>query len=173
MNRVAERMNRALKDMVFVSIIVQDTVIVQEHNKNPTVDPVTVQENNENIVVAQDAATAVLKKFQKAQRPAVERETAYTEPHLFHKLLHSAIQLMKQMLILVRLQNSVPFLWNSKGLKEVLFLDNEIVFNETIIEEREHGIQAIQQQIGEVNEIFKDLAVLVHEQGTMIGLVVI
>ena len=24
-------------------------------------------------------------------------------------------------------------------------------------------------EIGEVNEIFKDLAVLVHEQGTMIG----
>ncbi|XLT03569.1 hypothetical protein HN51_052920 [Arachis hypogaea] len=33
---------------------------------------------------------AVLKKFQKAQRLAAERETAYTEPHLFHKLLHSA-----------------------------------------------------------------------------------
>ncbi|KAL4390158.1 hypothetical protein AHAS_Ahas03G0117100 [Arachis hypogaea] len=57
--------------------------------------------------------------------------------------------------------------------QEVLFLDNEFAFNEAIIEEREHGIQEIQQQIGEVNEIFKDLAVLVHEQGTMIGLVVI
>ncbi|XLR35640.1 hypothetical protein S83_063540, partial [Arachis hypogaea] len=33
---------------------------------------------------------------------------------------------------------------------------------------REQGIQEIQQQIGEVNEIFKDLAVLVHEQGAMI-----
>ena len=39
-------------------IVVQDTVIVQEHNENPTVDPVTVQENNENIIVAQDTATA-------------------------------------------------------------------------------------------------------------------
>ena len=48
-------------------------------------------------------------------------------------------------------------------------MDNEIAFNEAIIEEREQGIQEIQQQIGEVNEIFKDLAVLVHEQGTMIG----
>lgn len=53
--------------------------------------------------------------------------------------------------------------------QEVLLLDNEIVFNEAIIEEREQGIQEIQQQIGEVNEIFKDLAVLVHEQGVMIG----
>lgn len=48
-------------------------------------------------------------------------------------------------------------------------LDNELVFNEAIIEEREQGIQEIQHQISEVNEIFKDLAVLVHDQGAMIG----
>lgn len=48
-------------------------------------------------------------------------------------------------------------------------MDNEITFNEAIIEEREQGIQEIQQQIGEVNEIFKDLAVLVHDQGAVIG----
>ena len=34
--------------------------------------------------------------------------------------------------------------------------------------EREQGIAEIQQQIGEVNEIFQDLAVLVNEQGQMI-----
>lgn len=50
-----------------------------------------------------------------------------------------------------------------------MLLDNEIAFNEAIIDERDQGIQDIQQQIGEVNEIFKDLAVLVHEQGTIIG----
>lgn len=50
-----------------------------------------------------------------------------------------------------------------------MHLDNEIAFNEAIIEERELGIQEVQQQIGEVNEIFKDLAVLVHDQGAMIG----
>lgn len=48
-------------------------------------------------------------------------------------------------------------------------MKDEIILNEAIIEEREQGIKEIQQQIGEVNEIFKDLAVLVHEQGTMIG----
>ena len=47
--------------------------------------------------------------------------------------------------------------------------DNEIAFNEAIIEEREQGIQEIQQQISEVNEIFKDLAVLVQDQGALIG----
>ncbi|KAL7254538.1 hypothetical protein ACSBR1_008834 [Camellia fascicularis] len=52
--------------------------------------------------------------------------------------------------------------------QEVVMLENESVFNEAIIEEREQGIKEIQQQIGEVSEIFKDLAVLVHEQGVMI-----
>lgn len=46
---------------------------------------------------------------------------------------------------------------------------DEILLNEAIIEEREQGIQEIQHQILEVNEIFKDLAVLVHGQGAMIG----
>lgn len=48
-------------------------------------------------------------------------------------------------------------------------MENEIAFNEAAIEERDQGIREIQKQIGEVNEIFKDLAVMVHEQGTMIG----
>ncbi|BAF09767.1 syntaxin-22 [Oryza sativa Japonica Group] len=52
--------------------------------------------------------------------------------------------------------------------QEVLQLDNEIVFNEAIIEEREQAIQDIQQQIGEVHEAFKDLATLVHIQGVTI-----
>lgn len=53
--------------------------------------------------------------------------------------------------------------------QELVLLDNEIVFNEAIIEEREQGIKEIQSQIGQVNEIFKDLGVLVHEQGVVIG----
>lgn len=53
--------------------------------------------------------------------------------------------------------------------QEVLLLGNEIAFNEAIIEERDQGIREIQDQIGEASEIFKDLAVLVHDQGVVIG----
>lgn len=52
--------------------------------------------------------------------------------------------------------------------QEVILVD-EILLNEAIIEEREQGIEEIQHQITEVNEIFKDLAVLIHGQGEMIG----
>jgi len=48
-------------------------------------------------------------------------------------------------------------------------LDNEISFNEAMIEERDQGLREIEEQIGEANEIFKDLAVLVHDQGIVIG----
>lgn len=51
----------------------------------------------------------------------------------------------------------------------MFLLDNEIAFNEAVIDEREQGIKEIQEQIGQVNDIFKDLAVLVHEQGVVIG----
>ena len=54
--------------------------------------------------------------------------------------------------------------------QEVLLLESDVVFHEALIEEREQGIREIQQQIGDVHEMFKDLAVLVHEQGVIIGM---
>jgi syntaxin 7 len=53
--------------------------------------------------------------------------------------------------------------------QELHLLDNEISFNEAMIEERDQGLREIEEQIGEANEIFKDLAVLVHDQGIVIG----
>ncbi|KAH9606105.1 hypothetical protein KSS87_019657 [Heliosperma pusillum] len=109
---------------------------------------------------------AVLKEFQKAQRLAAERETVYTSfvPQAVLPSSYTASEIdvspdntQEQRAVLVEARR-----------QEVLLLDNEISFNEAIIEEREQGIQDIQNQIGEVNEIFKDLAVIVHDQGVMI-----
>ncbi|CAI9291446.1 unnamed protein product [Lactuca saligna] len=109
---------------------------------------------------------AVLKEFQKAQRLAAERETAYSPavPQAIHSSRNEAGEVDASS---GRSPEQHALLVQSKR-QEVLLLDNEIAFNEAIIEERDQGIQEIQNQIGEVNEIFKDLAVLVHEQGTMI-----
>ncbi|XP_027346583.1 syntaxin-22-like isoform X2 [Abrus precatorius] len=109
---------------------------------------------------------AVLKEFQKAQRLAAERETAYT-PFVSQAVLPSSYTASEVDVGSDKTPEQRALLVESRR-QEVLFLDNEIAFNEAIIEEREQGIQEIQQQIGEVNEIFKDLAVLVHEQGAMI-----
>ncbi|GMP95440.1 hypothetical protein CsSME_00044491 [Camellia sinensis var. sinensis] len=109
---------------------------------------------------------AVLKEFQKAQRLAAERETAYA-PFVPQAALPLSYTSSEFEVSSSRSPEQRAVLVESRR-QEVLLLDNEISFNEAIIEEREQGIQEIQQQIGEVNEIFKDLAVLVHEQGVMI-----
>jgi syntaxin 7 len=109
---------------------------------------------------------AVLKEFQKAQRLAAERETAYT-PFVPQAVLPSSYTASELDISSDKSQEQHALLVESRR-QEVLLLDNELAFNEAIIDEREQGIHEIQQQIGEVNEIFKDLAVLVHEQGTMI-----
>ncbi|KAJ1258667.1 hypothetical protein BS78_10G093100 [Paspalum vaginatum] len=50
--------------------------------------------------------------------------------------------------------------------QELALLDDEIAFNEALVEEREREreICKIQQEISEINEIFRDLAKLVHNQ---------
>ncbi|KAF7138399.1 hypothetical protein RHSIM_Rhsim07G0130900 [Rhododendron simsii] len=109
---------------------------------------------------------AVLKEFQKAQRLAAERETAYA-PLVHQAVLPSSYTASEIAVSSDKSPEQRALLVESRR-QEVLLLDNEVAFNEAIIDEREQGIHEIQQQIGEVNEIFKDLAVLVHEQGTVI-----
>ncbi|MBA0593255.1 hypothetical protein Gorai_010208, partial [Gossypium raimondii] len=83
--------------------------------------------------------------FQKAQRLAAERETAYTPfvPQAVPSSSYTAGE------VDTRSDESAE----QRGLlvqsrrQEVLLLDNEIAFNEAIIEERDQGIQEIQQQI--------------------------
>lgn len=111
---------------------------------------------------------AVLKEFQKAQRLAVEREAAYA-PFISQAGLPQSYNSSEVNNGADKLAEQRTALLESRR-QELVFLDNEIVFNEAVIEERDQGIQEIQHQITEVNEIFKDLAVLVHDQGQMIGM---
>ena len=59
----------------------------------------------------------------------------------------------------------------SRRTQELALLDNEITFNEALVEEREREICKIQQEIAEINEIFVDLAKLVHDQQGAIDVV--
>lgn len=63
--------------------------------------------------------------------------------------------------------------WGARQIHDeqrMRFLDNsEVAFNEELIEEREHEIQEIEQGIVALNEIFRDLATIVTEQGSLIG----
>ncbi|CAL9774634.1 unnamed protein product [Musa acuminata subsp. burmannicoides] len=54
-------------------------------------------------------------------------------------------------------------LWEQTG-QELLSLENEMVFNEAIIEEREKDIKEIHYDVQQIHEIYQDLAVLLHDQ---------
>ncbi|KAK9716175.1 hypothetical protein RND81_06G216000 [Saponaria officinalis] len=131
-----------------------------DHNAN-----VTASRKIADAKLAKDFQ-AVLKEFQKAQRLAAERETAYT-PFVPQAVLPSSYTASEIDVSTDKTPEQRALLVEARR-QEVLLLDNEISFNEAVIEEREQGIQEIQNQIGEVNEIFKDLAVLVHDQGVII-----
>lgn len=107
---------------------------------------------------------SVLKKFQKAQQLAAQREAAYT-PFISQEIISSRSPELQISSSISPQSGSI--LLESKRQDDVQ-LEHDIVFNGAIIEEREQGIIEIQQQIGELNEMFKDLALLVHEQGNML-----
>jgi len=118
---------------------------------------------------------SVLKEFQRAQRQCAEREQTFLPQRPSGKSGHGyganddyetdreaygASDSEQQSLLMATSKRP--------GRQDLVRDEGEMEFNNALIEEREHGILEIQQQIGEVNEIFQDLAVLVNEQGTMI-----
>ncbi|KAJ6880234.1 syntaxin-22-like [Populus alba x Populus x berolinensis] len=107
-----------------------------------------------------------LQEFQKVQQLASERESTYS-PSLPPQSSLPPSSGSGEYVIASMDQDNQPFLREQRR-QEVILLDNEVAFNEAIIEEREQGIRDIEEQIGEANEIFKDLAVLVHDQGVVI-----
>ena len=57
---------------------------------------------------------------------------------------------------------------SAKGQHETL--SNEISFNEAIILERQQGILDIEETMKEIHEMFKDIGVIVSEQGELMGM---
>lgn len=106
----------------------------------------------------------VLKDFQKAQRTCAERESTFLPQKAKGRANYGTMdddggaEEAGQALLQEQRQEQQDFAQ----------VDGELEYNNALIEERERGIMEIQQQIGEVNEIFQDLAVLVNEQGAMI-----
>ncbi|KAI5063814.1 hypothetical protein GOP47_0020484 [Adiantum capillus-veneris] len=109
---------------------------------------------------------AVIKEFQSVQRAAAQLETSY-KPFVPQVVVSSSYGGGQRTLAEQSNEEEQALLVEHRR-QELLAVDNERLFNEALIEERSQGIEAVQQQIVEVHEIFKDLSVLVHEQGVMI-----
>ncbi|KAK8587726.1 hypothetical protein V6N13_086706 [Hibiscus sabdariffa] len=135
---------------------------LSESDHDPTVKP---SKKIGDAKLARDFQST-LQEFQKVQQLASERESTYSPaappPSLPPTSSSSSGYNDSQ-----EQRQQQPFLMEQRR-QEVLLLDNEISFNEAIIDEREQGIREVEEQIEQVNDIFKDLAVLVHDQGVVI-----
>ncbi|XP_050381900.1 syntaxin-22-like [Argentina anserina] len=132
---------------------------LSESDRHTNVNP---RKQIEDAKLAKDFQTT-LQEFQKVQQLASERESTYMTTATSAASASASGEYLEP----TRDDYRQPFLQEQKR-QEVVLLDNEIGFNEAIIEEREQGIKDIEEQIGEASEIFRDLAVLVHEQGVVI-----
>ncbi|KAF9964351.1 hypothetical protein BGZ70_006593 [Mortierella alpina] len=61
-----------------------------------------------------------------------------------------------------------PLINESQRRLQLLVVDNELEYNESMITQREQEIREIEQGITELNEIFRDLGNMVTEQGGML-----
>lgn len=97
--------------------------------------------------------------FQNAQRLALEKQKDYV------KDVKAIIEEEN------REEEHSRHLYGQQTQQRLRLQDNsEIEFNEQLIEEREQEILGIEQSILELNEIFKDLATIVTEQGNLLGM---
>ncbi|GJJ72809.1 hypothetical protein EMPS_05167 [Entomortierella parvispora] len=61
-----------------------------------------------------------------------------------------------------------PLVQDSQRRMQLMVVDNELEYNESMIVQREEEIREIEHGITELNEIFRDLGTMVNEQGSML-----
>lgn len=62
-----------------------------------------------------------------------------------------------------------PLINDSQRRMQLMVVDNELEYNESLIVQREEEILEIEHGISELGEIFRDLGTMVNEQGSMLG----
>nr|CAD1839011.1 unnamed protein product [Ananas comosus var. bracteatus] len=120
---------------------------------------------------------AVLQEFQKIQKLAAEREAAYApNPSSASSSATHERSVAEERQQEEQDEDDRTHPWGRKGRllliasfvsklrQEVLTLDNEIASNDVVIEERDQGIREINYDVEQVNEIYKDLAILLLDQ---------
>ncbi|KAF7724589.1 hypothetical protein EC973_000897 [Apophysomyces ossiformis] len=102
----------------------------------------------------------VLADFQRIQRTSASKQREYVD-----KAKATTAMLQSQVAADEEAeQQKIQVADDSQRRLQIQALDNEIEYNEILISEREGEIQGIEQGITELNEIFRDLGMLVNEQ---------
>ncbi|OAC98927.1 hypothetical protein MUCCIDRAFT_191143 [Mucor lusitanicus CBS 277.49] len=107
----------------------------------------------------------VLAEFQKIQRESVSKQREYVDKKkATTAALQSQVDDEEGDQVQQQEQQQLLQADDAQRRIQIEALDNEIEYNETLISEREGEIQGIEQGITELNEIFRDLGMLVNEQ---------
>ncbi|KAF9424982.1 hypothetical protein BGZ94_007948 [Podila epigama] len=103
----------------------------------------------------------LLVEFQKVQRVSAEKQREF---------VFKARQVAKNEYPADEGQEEAeqPLIDDAQRRLQLLVVDNELEYNEAMIVQREDEIREIEQGITELNEIFRDLGAMVHEQGGML-----
>ncbi|KAI9361580.1 t-SNARE [Pilaira anomala] len=103
----------------------------------------------------------VLNSFQKIQKVSAAKQREFVD-----KAKATTVMLQSQAKNSEEEQENqrIPVMENSQRQAQMDVLDSEIEYNELLISEREGEIQNIEQGINELNEIFRDMGMLVNEQ---------
>lgn len=144
-----------------ISQLVEETVArLKEESESDHLVSSTTSKKIRDAKLAKDFQSVLL-EFQTAQKAAQSRQRKYAP------VLPPASSLPQLSSGRGDSEEEASLLRQSQQLV-VEANESEVMFNAVVIEEREQGIQEIQQQIGEVSEIFKDLARIVGDQGYVI-----
>ncbi|KAG2213055.1 hypothetical protein INT47_011204 [Mucor saturninus] len=144
-------------------LIKDTTADIKGLSQYPTTDPKkTRQRKLEQQKLSKDFQK-VLAEFQNIQRISVSKQREYVDKK---KATTAALQSQADEGEDEVQQEQQQLLQADTAQRRVQIeaLDNEIEYNETLISEREGEIQGIEQGITELNEIFRDLGMLVNEQ---------
>ncbi|KAF9211044.1 hypothetical protein CPC16_010909 [Podila verticillata] len=102
----------------------------------------------------------VLVEFQKVQRISAEKQREFVHKARLIKNEYPEDEGVDT--------DDQPLMDDAQRRLQLLVVDNELEYNESMIVQREDEIREIEQGITELNEIFRDLGAMVHEQGSML-----
>ncbi|KAG0243419.1 t-SNARE [Mortierella sp. GBAus27b] len=103
----------------------------------------------------------VLVEFQKIQRVSAEKQRDFV-------LKARQVGTRNDTIVDIDQDDNQHHSNNDQRRMQLLVVDNELEYNESMITQREEEIRDIEQGITELNEIFRDLGSMVHEQGDML-----
>ncbi|KAF9585055.1 Zinc phosphodiesterase ELAC protein 2 [Lunasporangiospora selenospora] len=104
----------------------------------------------------------VIVEFQKAQRLSAEKQREFVDRARHASIVDNYEDEDRSE------SGDRPLLQDSQRRMQLMVMDNELEYNQSMILQREEEIRGIESGISELNEVFRDLSTMVNDQGGML-----